>query len=325
MAPKGKRSRRERSSSRSSRVSSSSSGSRTPPPRETRKRSRHSSGSSRSRTVEVEVLREALSSLLMERRPRTPLTSTFGGDSVPPFNPEDASLSIDAWCSKVDELRNMYRWSEEATIYFALSKLRGLAVTWHKSLPTGDHSWEEWKTKLTQAFPSKRNYSRMLKDMLSRRKRPDETYVRYYYEKLGLVNICNISERYAVSCIIDGISEPHVYTAANAGNHADPGSVFSYLSTLDDDKRPNTSTETRPPSNVPTWKKKVHHREHGQFKSKHRQPQRPAQEGAFKCYACGKSGHISARCPYKKDLICKKCGKNGHQEDRCYSNPKTVA
>lgn len=48
------------------------------------------------------------------------------GDVIPEFNPENKNLMVTAWCNKVDELRDIYKWSEEITIYFAMSKLKGL-------------------------------------------------------------------------------------------------------------------------------------------------------------------------------------------------------
>lgn len=71
----------------------------------------------------------------------------------------------------------------ETTVYYAISKLTGLAQTLYRSLPTVKFSWDEWKTKLCQAFPPKKNYSDKLDQMGRRRKLPNETYTKYYYEK----------------------------------------------------------------------------------------------------------------------------------------------
>lgn len=80
-----------------------------------------------------------------------PATSGFArGETVPNFNPEDFGHNVELWYTKVDELRG---WSEEATIHFALTKLRGLAQTWHEGLPCYKFTWEEWKAQLKAAFP----------------------------------------------------------------------------------------------------------------------------------------------------------------------------
>lgn len=152
------RKRSWRDSSASSRLlrrrsRSSSSESHTPPLQQNKRRHGHSP--SHSSTRSIKVLTEVLSGIL-SRLPTTSIpTSTFAGDSVPPFNPEDAVLSVETWCSKVDELQRMYGWSERSTIYFALSKLRGLAITWYKCLPTLDHSWTSGRISWCTLFQQK--------------------------------------------------------------------------------------------------------------------------------------------------------------------------
>lgn len=233
---KRKRSRRDSSPSSISpqrKYHSSSSRTHTYPPSE-RMRSRHSSSHSSSGSVEVEDLTQVLVRILIRQVPSTPVTNTLGGDLIPPFNPEDTLLSIEVWCNRIDEMRQMFGWAEHSTIYFALSKLRGLASTWYKSLPSIDCSWEEWKNRLILAFPTRRNYCELLQSMLNRRKQVDETYMNYYYDKLSLLHLCKITGKDAVSCIIGGISEAHISAAAIARNYANPESLLAFLVTSDD-------------------------------------------------------------------------------------------
>lgn len=100
---------------------------------------------------------------------------SFKSDLTPIFNPEDRNQSAENWCRKVDELRMIFDWSEEATIYFALSKLKGLAEVWYRGLTSLNHSWGEWKVMIQNAFPSKRDYYERLIEMTRRRKRTDES------------------------------------------------------------------------------------------------------------------------------------------------------
>lgn len=53
-----------------------------------------------------------------------PSHSFHRGNTVPEFDPEDRRLNIEQWCAKIDELREVFEWTEEATIYFALTKLK---------------------------------------------------------------------------------------------------------------------------------------------------------------------------------------------------------
>lgn len=46
-----------------------------------------------------------------------PTTSEFGGEAIPVFNSEMTNKDIHAWYTKIDELRQIFKWSEDATIY----------------------------------------------------------------------------------------------------------------------------------------------------------------------------------------------------------------
>lgn len=318
MAPRTKRVRRDtRSSDRSSSSSRSisSSPTRTPPSRDRRKRSRQSS---RSSTRSIEALTQVLSGLLTTQPQKAiPSCSTFGGDSIPPFNPEEVTLPIETWCIKVDELRHLYQWNEQSTTYFALAKLRGLAATWYRSLPSVSYSWEEWKSKLVHAFPTRRNFCEALQEMLNRRKRVEETYTKYYYEKLALLNSCRITGRDAVSCIIGGISEEHITSAANAGNYADPEALFTYLRTLPQPVQPRVSSERRLQQGKRFDNRDRHHGHKGKSFKKVSSQSTPMTTTSA-CFQCGKTGHFKQNCPMNKNSKCGICGKAGHLEERCY-------
>ncbi|KAJ8974494.1 hypothetical protein NQ317_006542 [Molorchus minor] len=116
----------------------------------------------------------AVMATLLENRERTSLP-TGKGDVIPEFDPDNKNQTVLLWCQKVDELREIYRWTEETTIYFATSKLKGLADVWYKSLPTLKFTWEQWKEKLQTAFPFRQDYNADLWEMMNRRKRSDET------------------------------------------------------------------------------------------------------------------------------------------------------
>lgn len=235
------------------------------------------------------------------------------GDVVPPFDPEDKGQNADKWCQKVDELRQVFGWSEEATIYLALSKLRGLAETWYKGLPTIKFSWDEWKTKICAAFPSKLDYYISLCEMMRRRKLPNESYAKYFYEKSALVSACKIYGADAVSCIVGGIDDDMVVTGAKAGGYTTPENLFQYLSTLS-----NQPITTRPdkPSN--------HNQNRHHSRLQRDTPRRP-EAGPVTCFTCGKSGHKAYACPGTKSTKrCTYCRRVGHVEAECFTKKNKV-
>lgn len=72
--------------------------------------------------------------------------------------------------------------------------------------------------------------------MIQRKKQNHESYAQYYYDKVVLLNDCDISDEKAVSCIIGGIDDRVVSSGAKAGKHTTPESLYTYLSTLNGEK-----------------------------------------------------------------------------------------
>lgn len=249
-----------------------------------------------------------------------PSTSTMKGDIVPTFNPEDKGQTVVSWCQKVDELREIFNWSEEATIYFAMTKLRGLAETWYKSLPSLKFTWGEWKLKLIEGFPSKRNYCADLQEMLHRRKRPDETYTRYYYEKVALLNNCKIFGADAVSCIIGGINDIVVKTGASAGDYQTTESLYTYLSTLSNISGTMSVSSKFTPKN--------------QFNRHYKKKNFSKSERIITCYTCKRPGHTANVCDQKEyankpanktlEKRCNFCRRSGHLEIDCFLKKRSL-
>ncbi|KAK4880911.1 hypothetical protein RN001_004230 [Aquatica leii] len=171
-------------------------------------------------------LTEVMSDILKNSGSRREST-TVRSDVIPIFDRKDRNQEITAWCQKVDELKLIFGWSKEVTINFALGRLSGLAEVWYKGLTSVKLTWEEWKNKLQETFPYKKDFWELLNEMQRRRKRPHETYTKYYYEKCVLLNSCKIQRTDAVSCLIGGIDDNVVKTGTRAfflRAYIDPGS-----------------------------------------------------------------------------------------------------
>ncbi|KAJ8916452.1 hypothetical protein NQ315_014669 [Exocentrus adspersus] len=226
-------------------------------------------------------------------------------DVISVFNPEDPNQNIESWCRKVDEVRVMFGWSEKTTIFNALSKLEGLAAVWYKGLRSANYTWEEWKQKLERAFPDQRDYHELLEEMMLRKKKHNETFAQYFYEKQALLNGCKIQGRDAVSCIIGGISESHIRAGAKAAKCQNPEELFNYLRCLNEGGKP------------------VHERRahHNPLSHSTRRKRAPGDRKPDACFLCNKSGHVRRDCPWgkkdRRESRCFRCHQMGHMADAC--------
>lgn len=68
-------------------------------------------------------------------------------------------------------------------------------------------SWPEWKTKLIESFPSSDDYAELLTEMLSKRAKYNDSLELYFYEKINLLQRCEIKGKRAVDCLLYGIED----------------------------------------------------------------------------------------------------------------------
>lgn len=227
---------------------------------------------------------------------------------VPEFDPMVKEQTIDAWLNKVEECRQIYEWSEREVIHYALPKLTGVAKTWYLSLPTLLLSWEEWKTKLMETFPSSQNYGELLTEMLSRRLRFGESPELYYYSKINLLNRCKIYSQNAVDCLIFGIEDRGMRLGAQAAQFSEPEQLLKFFKTI----KPGVSRESdrslkeKDRRHVPNNLTKV-------FRNS------KPENNSITCFNCNQVGHPSYRCN-KPILKCSHCNLLGHLSNAC---PKT--
>ncbi|XP_026728672.1 uncharacterized protein LOC113494499 [Trichoplusia ni] len=237
-------------------------------------------------------------------------SQTKSKNILPDFDPSSKNQRVDIWLKKVNESAAVYGWDERTTVYFAMQKLQGLAKVWYEGLNSILFSWPEWQTKLLSAFPCEQNYGQALEDMLKRKSRYNEPIELYFYEKLALVNQCDIEGKRAVDCIIHGLSDKTVKTSALALRCTNPEQLLQFLMSnkenhpfvernMDENNKTNDEQSSNSNSRPPVDKT-----ERSQFTSS--------------CFNCKEPGHPFFKCP--KPLIkCTQCDKLGHTADKCNS------
>lgn len=225
---------------------------------------------------------------------------------IPEFDPQAKTQSMEDWLSKINESAHVYGWCEKQIIYYALPRLTGLAKRWYDGLTSVKYSWEEWQRKLLKAFPCEENYGDLLTEMLTRKTKKDEALEEYYYDKIRLINRCNISGQKAVDCLTHGIFDNNIRMNAQGSRFSEPEDLlyfFRKISTKREEStrfKGNNNIRDRPilvPKRMVASEERVKRTD-------------------SKCFNCGENGHFWQSC--SKDVTrCGKCKKIGHSAAKC--------
>lgn len=233
-------------------------------------------------------------------------------DSVPEFCPEKLTTNARRWLVKFEQLANMHGWDDSGKIYIMQTRLRGLAKKWYEHLPNYSHTWQEWKELLIKAFPDNLDFATSLKKVINRIKLPNESMTNYYYNKIELLQACEISGRNAVSCLIDGLNNISLQNAAKAGRYETPEILFEqFLSTVSEEGQSERRVYKRfEPAVKTNYDRPEKNGRSHQFK------QRATSQLIYKCYNCSEKGHIASKCP-RPLKECKRCKRLGHESKDC--------
>lgn len=228
---------------------------------------------------------------------------------IPEFDPSNDNQSVEWWVHKVSECAQIYAWDDRQICHYALPKLTGLAKKWYQGLPSLLYTWPQWVEKLKAAFPSTENYGDLLCRMLKIRCKFGQPLDSYYYDKIALLNRCEITGRKAVGCLIHGIDDKFVRMGASACMFEEPEKMLPYLRTVTQNEvqqhRTKLSVTVQPP--------RTNNRALNSFEQN-------KSSDAIRCFNCNETGHISVKCtkPIKK---CGFCHLLGHLTKDCRRKP----
>ncbi|CAG9856032.1 unnamed protein product [Phyllotreta striolata] len=225
-------------------------------------------------------------------------------------------ITTSAWLNKISEECLERRYDEITCINFIQSKMSGLMKAWFKTLDAYQYTWPELKMLIIQTFPDTTDFACTLRLLVDRLKIPEETITQYYFSKMYLIEACKISGCNAVSCLIDGLSDPQIQKEAREQNYLTPESFYSdFLRNL-----PNfgISTQIIEPlmsgiAREPVIKERdqimrershgnrdrelgMKDRNHGNRESKKRKDYDDSRAAPI-CFKCRQKGHIAIKCP----------------------------
>ncbi|XP_068897798.1 uncharacterized protein [Tenebrio molitor] len=136
----------------------------------------------------------------------------------------------------------------------------------------------------------------------------------YYLGKINLLQACNITGKYAVSCLIDGLSDRTLRNGAKAGRYETPEELYTeYLSTLVAEVADN---ETK----VADRRGKGFDRRRLGTKmstsTNKRNDSDSTEKRILRCYNCHEPRHVAGKCP-KPRVECGNCKLLGHEAGKC--------
>lgn len=241
---------------------------------------------------------------------------TYDKNILPVFDPAQKNQRIESWIAKVNECAQIYKWTDEQTRHFALPKLEGHAKKWYEGLQTILLTWVEWQDRLIKAFPSETNHGSLLTEMLERRMKIGESVDGYYFDKMVLLNACEIKGKKAVDCLIHGIDDRTIRAGASSARLYDPEDLLKFLKDLCRD-RESSFRAIRPRGSASTFNDIVCFKCN---KRGHRGAQcHSTTTPELFCYNCKEKGHLSNKCS-KPIVKCTNCNRVGHKTEDCYRN-----
>ncbi|KAJ0169578.1 hypothetical protein K1T71_014763 [Dendrolimus kikuchii] len=230
---------------------------------------------------------------------------------VPDFDPENRDINIRSWIKKIEQLGTIYGWNDDTKSFILQSKLQGQARLWFNRLESYDHSWDEWKTMITRAFPRHNDYATLLEELIGRKKMSTESMTKYFQEKVAMCYRCQLSNEAAVSCIIRGLPQ-ELQANAQAFQCSTPDELYEgFLSSLE-------SYQTNPLKVLNTMPRSIGTPRVGESFSDNSQKDLSAKKPSI-CYRCNEVGHIATVCKLPDKRKCFRCGKTGHVATSCNS------
>lgn len=229
---------------------------------------------------------------------------------VPKYRPEDQNNNVIGWLHKIDQLGDIFSWSNKDRQFIMQLRLRGSARAWYEDLEDYNRTWDQWKTALQTAFPRSMDFVEKLEQMLARSKVDSESMTKYYHEKLSLLRKCKIGGEDAISCIIRGLPT-ELRNNAKAYKCETPEQLyFGYLSSLENFKRVDAAYTSR----KSTWKR-------GNTSLTAAAGTSTPQLVPRSCYFCRRAGHEARDC--RSQQRCETCRRPGHTTASCWFAPSS--
>lgn len=251
---------------------------------------------------------------------------------IPDFDP--LKDNVVSWLQIIESYAATFSWTDNMIRYQALNKLKGSAKVWYESLLRNDLTWttwvwENWKRKISQTFRVKRNMFELLKDIVERKPCENQSLYDFFFEQKSRIDsLClNFSDFDIISIILGNIGDNNITASVEASNFESCDSLAGFLHSRvyksKNTKQPfvnnslnvrdnnnnnkvlsqstNTVSQTSITTNLPSTSTSQNNSNQTQNRK------------TIGCYTCG-GNHKRINCNVK----CEFCGKRGHSTTMCY-------
>lgn len=172
---------------------------------------------------------------------------------IPLFDPATSPLTPKQWLKIVDTVVQKQGLTKQEKKYAMSVKLAGAAKQWYISVNKPETTYIMIQKQFLQAFRSDMDYYNSLKLMMDRNKKPDESYASYFDDKTTLLEMCEISGRRAISCLIGGLGDANLKEVCFRQNFAEVSHLYDFLRKQAEEAKRKTKSnqQKRQPQQVP--------------------------------------------------------------------------